>query len=274
MSFDAQLSLAAAAAAIAAVGVPAIWRCGVVDRRRAANVTVFAAASLKEALDEQAKRFAARNGDKVVIGYAASNALARQIEAGAGADIFVSADQDWMNYLDERKLIAPGRASTCFATRWCSIAPRQQVDAQDRAEVRPGRRARPRKTGDGQSGQRTGGKVRQERAGEPSACGAPSRPRLRGPTTCARRSRSSPAARRRSASSTRPSARRQGRTHRRHVSDRYVPADRLSRRDRGGEPVAGGAAAAEYLRSAFRARRLAEARIRDCAVAHDGNYAG
>ena len=40
--------------------------------------------------------------------YAASNALARQIEAGAPADVFISADLDWMDYLDQRKLLAPG----------------------------------------------------------------------------------------------------------------------------------------------------------------------
>src|SRR6185295_2662169 len=65
----------------------------------AADVTVFAAASLKEALDEQAKQFEAGSGNKVVISYAASNALARQIEAGAPADIFISADLDWMDYV-------------------------------------------------------------------------------------------------------------------------------------------------------------------------------
>jgi molybdate transport system substrate-binding protein len=90
---------------------------------RAANVTVFAAASLKEALDAQAKAFEARSGDKVVVSYAASNALARQIEAGAGADIFVSADIDWMNYLDERKLIAPGTRVNLLRNTLVLVAP-------------------------------------------------------------------------------------------------------------------------------------------------------
>ena len=89
----------------------------------AVNVTVFAAASLKEALDEQARVFEARNGDKVVISYASSNALARQIEAGAGADIFVSADLDWMNYLDERKLIAPGTRVNLLRNTLVLVAP-------------------------------------------------------------------------------------------------------------------------------------------------------
>jgi len=73
----------------------------------AADVTVFAAASLKEAMYEQARQFEARTGNKVIISYGASNALAKQIEAGAPADIFISADLDSMDYLGERKLLAP-----------------------------------------------------------------------------------------------------------------------------------------------------------------------
>jgi molybdate transport system substrate-binding protein len=72
----------------------------------AADVTVFAAASLKESLDEQVKVFNASN--KVInvrVSYAASNALARQIEAGAPAHLFISADEEWMDYLAQKKLI-------------------------------------------------------------------------------------------------------------------------------------------------------------------------
>ena len=72
----------------------------------AANVTVFAAASLKDALDAQAKAFEAATGNKVIVSYGASNALARQIEAAAPADVFISADPDWMDYVGQRKLIA------------------------------------------------------------------------------------------------------------------------------------------------------------------------
>jgi molybdate transport system substrate-binding protein len=73
----------------------------------AATVTVFAAASLKEAMDEQARQFEAKTGDKVVVSYAGSNVLAKQIEAGAPADLFISADLDWMDYVDQHKLLAP-----------------------------------------------------------------------------------------------------------------------------------------------------------------------
>ena len=72
---------------------------------QAADVTVFAAASLKNALDDAAKLYQTKTGDKVSISYAASSALAKQIEAGAPADIFFSADLDWMDYLQEKKLI-------------------------------------------------------------------------------------------------------------------------------------------------------------------------
>jgi molybdate transport system substrate-binding protein len=74
----------------------------------AATVTVFAAASLKEALDQQALRFETDTGNKVTVAYGGSNALARQIEAGAPADLFVSADLDWMDYLEQRGLLASG----------------------------------------------------------------------------------------------------------------------------------------------------------------------
>jgi molybdate transport system substrate-binding protein len=88
-----------------------------------ANLTVFAAASLKEALDEQAWQFEARTGDRVVVSYAASNALARQIEAGAPADLFISADLDWMDFLDQRKLLAPGTRVTLLGNTLVLIAP-------------------------------------------------------------------------------------------------------------------------------------------------------
>ena len=73
----------------------------------AAGVTIFAAASLKEALDGQARQFETSTGSKVVISYGASNALAKQIEAGAPADMFISADLDWMDHVDQRRLLMP-----------------------------------------------------------------------------------------------------------------------------------------------------------------------
>ena len=62
------------------------------------SLTVFAAASMKNALDDVDAAFTAKTGVKIVASYAASPALAKQIEQGAPADIFVSADTDWMDY--------------------------------------------------------------------------------------------------------------------------------------------------------------------------------
>ena len=94
-----------------------------VSLAQAATVTVFAAASLKESMDEQARQFEARSGDKVVVSYAASNALAKQIEAGAPADLFISADLDWMDYLDQRHLLAPNTRVTLLRNTLVLVAP-------------------------------------------------------------------------------------------------------------------------------------------------------
>ena len=64
---------------------------------------VFAAASLKDALDAVNDAWQKQGGKKASISYAASSALAKQIEQGAPADVFISADEDWMDYLATRK---------------------------------------------------------------------------------------------------------------------------------------------------------------------------
>jgi molybdate transport system substrate-binding protein len=71
----------------------------------AAPPVVFAAASLKTALDAIAADWRADTGKTVTISYASSSALARQVEQGAPANIFFSADLDWMDWLQQRKLI-------------------------------------------------------------------------------------------------------------------------------------------------------------------------
>ena len=91
---------------------------------RATEVTVFAAASLKNALDDAAKAYEAKSGDKVVISYAASSALAKQIEGGAPADIFFSADLDWMDYLQQKNLIDVGSRKTLLGNTLVLIAPK------------------------------------------------------------------------------------------------------------------------------------------------------
>jgi molybdate transport system substrate-binding protein len=74
-----------------------------VARAQGRPLTIFAAASLKEALDEVAAAFA--GGARPVLSYAGSNQLARQIEQGAPADLFLSADEEWMDYLARNGLI-------------------------------------------------------------------------------------------------------------------------------------------------------------------------
>jgi molybdate transport system substrate-binding protein len=86
-------------------------------------VTVFAAASLKNALDEVAGACTARRGTAVRVSYAASSAIARQIEKGAPADIFISADSDWMDDLARLKLIEPETRKDLLTNHLALIAP-------------------------------------------------------------------------------------------------------------------------------------------------------
>lgn len=72
---------------------------------KAADITVFAAASLTNVLQDIGKSYEAKTHDHVAFSFAASSTLAKQIEGSAGADMFMSADTDWMDYLDSKGLI-------------------------------------------------------------------------------------------------------------------------------------------------------------------------
>jgi molybdate transport system substrate-binding protein len=85
----------------------------------AERLMVFAAASLKNALDDAN----AGSPAPVVVSYGASSTLARQIEAGAPSQAFVSADEDWMNELAKRNLLAPGTRRDLLGNRLVWIAP-------------------------------------------------------------------------------------------------------------------------------------------------------
>ena len=89
----------------------------------AADVTVFAAASVKEALDEVVGRFDADAGYRTRVSYGASSVLARQIEHGAPADLFLSADVEWMDYLTARKLIDAKSRVALLSNRLVLISP-------------------------------------------------------------------------------------------------------------------------------------------------------
>jgi molybdate transport system substrate-binding protein len=84
---------------------------------------MFAAASLKTALDAIAAEWQAGTGGRVTISYAASSTLAKQIENGAPAGLFISADQDWMDYLQNRKLIDPKTRVDLLGNSLVLIAP-------------------------------------------------------------------------------------------------------------------------------------------------------
>ena len=92
-------------------------------RRTRDAITVFAAASLKNALDDTDAAFTKATGVKVTASYAASSALAKQIEQGAPADVFISADLQWMDYMAEHKLIKPDTRFNLLGNRLVLIAP-------------------------------------------------------------------------------------------------------------------------------------------------------
>jgi molybdate transport system substrate-binding protein len=88
------------------------------------TLTVFAAASMKNALDDVDAAFARATGGKVVASYAASSALARQIEQGAPADVFASADLEWMDYARDKRLIKDDTRVDLLGNRLVLIAPK------------------------------------------------------------------------------------------------------------------------------------------------------
>ena len=84
---------------------------------------LFAAASLAVVLDELAPTYQRETGRSWRIQYAASGTLARQLEAGATADAFISADLDWMDYVERRGLVAPGTRANLVGNRLVLVAP-------------------------------------------------------------------------------------------------------------------------------------------------------
>jgi molybdate transport system substrate-binding protein len=122
------LALAAAAALT--------WGAGALPAAaQGKDVVIFAAASLKNALDEVAGQWQRETVKKVAISYAASNTLIKQIEQSAPADIFISADLDWMDYGQQKGLIKPDTRSNLLGNRLVLIAPK---DSNVAANIRPG----------------------------------------------------------------------------------------------------------------------------------------
>jgi len=88
-----------------------------------APAVVLAAASLREALGEASDAWARQGHPRPVLSLAASPALARQIEAGAPADLFISADEDWMDHVARAGLLSPGTRVALLGNRLVLIAP-------------------------------------------------------------------------------------------------------------------------------------------------------
>ena len=105
--------------------------CGAAEK----TLTVFGAASLTNVLEEVGKAYTAKSGVPVRFSFAASSALAKQVESGAPADVFMSADQEWMDYLAARKLIDPATRRDIVGNSLVLVAP---ADSPIALKVAPG----------------------------------------------------------------------------------------------------------------------------------------
>ena len=105
-----------------ALGVAAVG-ASLLFAGHAAAQQVFAAASMKDALDDLSAAYTKETGKKPVLVYGASSTLARQIEKGAPADVFISADQDWMDYAQKHDLIDTGTRRNLLGNELVLIAP-------------------------------------------------------------------------------------------------------------------------------------------------------
>lgn len=90
------------------------------------KLLVFAAASLTESLNAAADAYAAAGHERPVISYAASSALAKQIESGAPAGLYLSADENWAGYLEQRGFLVAGSRTRLLGNNLVLIAPAAQ----------------------------------------------------------------------------------------------------------------------------------------------------
>jgi molybdate transport system substrate-binding protein len=112
---------------LARIVAAAAIACGVFSPASFAEdkgLTIFAAASMKNALDDVDAAYTAKAGVKVVASYAASSVLAKQIDQGAPADVFLSADTDWMDYATKQKTIKPETRTNLLGNSIVLIAPK------------------------------------------------------------------------------------------------------------------------------------------------------
>ena len=154
--------VAGLAAVLLSVGIPQTPA-----QAQGGDIVVFAAASLKNALDAINAQWQKETGKKATISYASSPALAKQIEQGAPAQMFISADLDWMDYVAQKNLIKPDTRSNLLGNRIVLIAPKDKAQPIEiKAGIRPRKGYRRRAAVDGQRQFRSRRQVRQGRPGE------------------------------------------------------------------------------------------------------------
>ena len=106
------------------VGISLIFVLITMNANADQKVTVFAAASLTNAINEIAANYEKEQAVQVQTSFASSSTLAKQIEKGAPADIFISADTKWMNYLHEKNLLNAGSKVNLLGNQLVLIAPK------------------------------------------------------------------------------------------------------------------------------------------------------
>jgi len=123
--------VAAYAALILFAALPFQRSASAEDTGANAPVIVFAAASLKNALDAVSAAWQRESGKSVKISYAASSTLAKQLTEDAPAQIFVSADEDWMDYVASKDLLKAGSRSDLLGNKLVLIAPKDSATVVD-----------------------------------------------------------------------------------------------------------------------------------------------
>ena len=123
---------------VAALAIAAAVACGTLQaptQAQGSDIVIFAAASLKDALDAINAEWQKETGKKATISYAASSVLGKQIEQDAAAQIFISADLNWMDYVEQKKLIKPKSRVNLLGNRIVLIA---RKDNAQPIEIRQG----------------------------------------------------------------------------------------------------------------------------------------
>lgn len=122
-------------AAVAAIMLAAATPVPASSHADTRELTIFAAASLTNAMQDLGKAYTEKTGVKVTFSFASSSAIAKQIENGAPADMFVSADTEWMDYLQQRGLIDVPTRKDILSNRLVLIAP---ADSTVKLKIAPG----------------------------------------------------------------------------------------------------------------------------------------